>query len=87
MAAEPLKKGWVLHVGTQLWHYYQEERHQEAHRPLCDGPVLMTAALHRHAVAALPAGLPTRYHNAGRNKKVTAGACTTCVNRFNKLKK
>jgi hypothetical protein len=87
MSTVPLAMGWVLDSGTQLWHYYQQQPSQAAHRPLCNGPVLMTEALQRHAVAVLPAGLKERYYNAGRNKKAEVGTCKVCANRFNKLKK
>lgn len=77
----PRAAGWIADTRTMLFHYYREEPGQAAHKPLCDGPVLLTETVRRRA-AALPAGLHARYANqniseAGKH----AGICKSCANR------
>ena len=74
--------GWVLDSRSHLYHYYQEQAGLAAHPPLCTGPALMTAALHRHA-GPLPEGLSVRYYNP-LSKIKAAGTCKACQRRQEK---
>lgn len=77
----PPAEGWIQDDTTLLYHYYMEEPGMVAHRPLCEGPVLMTIILHRRA-GELPQGLKARYaHQNLTGAGKLAGICKSCANR------
>lgn len=82
-----LASGWVLDEAKNLYHYYQEEASMAAHRPLCDGSLLLTAVVRRRAQAELPAGLMRIYEDSNSGRERGVAVCMACSNRHAKLKK